>query len=114
MRILKFVFFISYDFILIHFDAKIELQNFDDGIFAKKILKLHRTLRKLETNKYLEPHMSYAFEELNDILIHNFKDNSSVNGSSVLGGGSAISGVSGHQAFSNNLRDKVINHPGFN
>lgn len=53
--------------------------------------------------------MSYAFEELTDVLICSFKDNSSINGSSLLGGGSAISGVSGHQAFSNNLRDKVQN-----
>lgn len=86
---------------------------FDEGMFAKKLLKLHRTLKKLETNKYLEPHMSCAFEELVEVLLNNYKDNSSVNGSSVLGGSSAISGVSGHQ-FSNNLRDKVQNQVGLN
>ena len=45
---------------------------FDEGMFAKKILKVHRTLRKLETNKYLEPHMSYAFEDLAEALLHNY------------------------------------------
>ena len=47
--------------------------------------------------------MSYSFEDLSDVLLQNYRENSSINGSSVLGGQSQISGMN-QNGFSNNLR----------
>ena len=40
----------------------------------------------MEQNKHLEPHFSYAFEELAEILVHNFRDITSLQSGSILGG----------------------------
>jgi hypothetical protein len=53
-------------------------------------------MRKLEQIKNLEPHVSYSFEELSDILLQNYKDSTSV------GSGSFLSGI-------NNLKEKQVN-----
>jgi hypothetical protein len=68
----------------------------------------------MELSKHLEPHMSFSFEELSDVLLQNYKESSSV------GSGSFLSGISGGKSgaaslpaavntagFNNNLRDKV-------
>lgn len=84
-------------------------QSFDESGFAKKILKIYRTLRKLEGAKYLEPHFSYSFECLNDLLLQSNQDGSSTLNSSVVGGSSVVSGFSNHPGFSNQLREKLNN-----
>ena len=68
-------------------------------------------MRKMEISKHLEPHMSYSFEDLNEVLMQNYKDNSSV------GSGSFLSGISGGKesspipnptsGFNNNLKEKA-------
>jgi len=59
----------------------------------------------MEKHKHLEPHFSYSFEELNEILLSNFKESSSVANSSAIG--SQIS-VQNNQGFSNNLKDRAF------
>ena len=59
--------------------------SFDEKTFARKVVKIYRTIRKMEYSKNLEPNFSESFSELSDILLSNYKDSSSMN-SSVIGG----------------------------
>jgi hypothetical protein len=56
----------------------------------------------MEQNKHLEPNISDSFSELSQILLNNYKDNSSI-GSSVYGGSSQYSGY----YMNNNLAELV-------
>jgi hypothetical protein len=60
-------------------------EHFDEKVFARKVVKIFRTLKKMEQNKHLEPSISDSFSELSQVLLNNYKDNSSI-GSSVYGG----------------------------
>jgi hypothetical protein len=69
---------------------------FDERTFAKKILKIYKILKKLENGKNQKPNMSESFQELSNLLMQNYKDNTSI-GSSILGGQSSIlSGFNAH------------------
>ena len=75
---------------------------FDEKIFARKVVKIFRTLKKLEQNKHLEPNYSDAFKQLSEVLLNNYKDSSSIASSSIYGGQSQKSGY-----INNNLAEKV-------
>jgi len=90
---------------------------FDERTFAKKILKIYKILKKLENGKNQKPNMSESFQELSNLLMQNYKDNTSI-GSSILGGQSSIlSGFNAHikdnrsNTFSSNneTRNQKIN-----
>ena len=49
------------------------------------MVKIYRTLKKMEYGKHLTPIYSDSFTELSEILLQNYKDSSSIN-SSVIGG----------------------------
>ena len=66
--------------------------NFDEKAFARKVVKISRTMRKMEQSKHLEPRISDSFIELSDILLANYKDSSSIS-SSVLGEKSPVEAV---------------------
>ena len=59
--------------------------SFDEKTFARKVVKIYRTVRKMEYSKNFEPNFSESFSELSEILLSNYKDSSSMN-SSVIGG----------------------------
>ena len=65
------------------------------------MVKISRTMRKMEQSKRLEPCISDAFRELSDVLLQNYKENSSYS-SSLLGGSSPNTA-----GISNQLRDKA-------
>ena len=65
---------------------------FDERTFARKVVKIFRTMRKMEQSKHLEPFMSHSFQELSDVLLQNYKDSSSA-GSSVFGSLPVMSGI---------------------
>jgi hypothetical protein len=44
------------------------LELFDEWDFAKKVVKIHKTLVFLEKSKYLEPMLSKSFEHLAEYL----------------------------------------------
>jgi len=60
--------------------------SFDEKTFARKVVKIYRTLKKMEYNKHLEPKFSVSFAELSDILLSNYRDSSSIANTSVIGG----------------------------
>lgn len=68
------------------------------------MVKIFRTMRKMEQSKHLEPFMSHSFQELSDVLLQNYKDSSSA-GSSVFGSLSVMSGIN------NQLREKAMKPP---
>jgi hypothetical protein len=63
---------------------------FDEKTFARKIVKIYRTMRKMEQNKHLEPKFSISFSHISDVLLQNYKESSSMT-SSIIGGHSQIS-----------------------
>jgi len=63
--------------------------SFDEKTFARKVVKIYRTIRKMEYNKSLEPNFSQSFSELSEILLNNYKDSSSIANSSIIGGQSS-------------------------
>ena len=77
---------------------------FDERTFARKVVKIFRTMRKMEQSKHLEPFISHSFQELSDVLLQNYKDSSST-GSGVFGSLSAMSGIN------NLLREKAMKPP---
>lgn len=74
---------------------------FDERTFARKVVKIFRTMRKMEQSKHLDPFLSDSFQELSDVLLQNYKDSSSA-GSSVFGSYSMMSGIN------NQLREKAL------
>ena len=87
--------------------------SFDERTFARKVVKIYRTCKKMEENKHLEPNFSKSFKEMSEILLQNYRDASSFGASSILGAQSNISGLgpipSGvpNGGFNNNLKDLV-------
>ena len=65
--------------------------SFDEKTFARKVVKIYRTLKKMEYSKRQEPNFSEGFCELADILLQNYKDSSSIANSSIIGGSSNTS-----------------------
>jgi hypothetical protein len=78
---------------------------YDERTFAKKVVKINKTLKKLENGRKQEPNISNSFNDLSNILIQNFKDNTSI-GSSIIGGGnsSLLSGMNRQFKESSNSR----------
>jgi hypothetical protein len=58
---------------------------FDESDFARKVVKIFRTLKKMEQNKHLEPNISESFGQLSEILFTNYRDNTSIGSGSVYG-----------------------------
>ena len=58
---------------------------FDEKTFARKIVKIYRTLRKMEENKHMDPKYSEAFSLISGVLLQNYKESSSMS-SSLIGG----------------------------
>eukprot|EP00347_Sterkiella_histriomuscorum_P020265 403338465 len=55
----------------------------DERLFAKKTVKLHKTMLKLEQNKYLQPFMSQPLDSLSNYLRQNFSASNSTAMSSM-------------------------------
>ena len=75
---------------------------FDESDFARKVVKIFRTLKKMEQNKHLEPNFSDSFSQLSEILFNNYRDSSSIGSGSIYGAKSQKSGY-----INNNLVEKV-------
>ena len=74
---------------------------YDERTFARKVVKIFRTMRKMEQTKHLDPFLSHSFQDLSDILLQNYKESSSTS-SSVFGSYSMMSGIN------NKLHEKAM------
>lgn len=71
--------------------CKTLLELADERLFTKKMLKIHRTLQKLEEQKYMEPIQSLPIEPL---IAHLSKNNQfSSSNSTIIMSNSMISSV---------------------
>jgi hypothetical protein len=62
----------------------------DERLFAKKMLKIHRTLTKLEEQKYLEPVQSTVLDTLVQFLRKSHPRGESASNSTIMMGSSSI------------------------
>ena len=66
----------------------------DERLFAKKMLKIHRTLTKLEDQKYLEPVQSTVLDALVQYLRRSHPRGESASNSTIVMGSSSINASS--------------------
>lgn len=48
----------------------VKLDYFDEKMFAWKVVKIHKSLKLLEKQKYLEPYYSNSFTAIKDYLLN--------------------------------------------
>lgn len=46
-----------------------DITTFDEAGFARKVVKIYRTLKKMEQSKHLEPNVSGSFVDLSNVLL---------------------------------------------
>lgn len=53
--------------------------------WSKKVLKIHKSMAYMEQSKYLDPHISFSFDELAGILRNNVSCTDSTRMSNISG-----------------------------